>query len=139
MKYIGIDPDIDKNGVAIWDSEKKQFDSIAVLDFWDLISVFIDLKFWAYETHVIIEAGWLIKKSNWHGGRGVMAQRIAKNVGMNHQVGILLAEYCERYDIPYELVKPKGKIKADTFKKLTGWPERTNQEKRDAAMLVFGL
>ena len=91
--------------------------------------------------NVVIEAGWLHKKSNWHGRAGQtksVGEKIAKSVGRNHQVGILLKEYCEIKGIKHTLVKPKGKVKADYFKKLTGYTKRTNQDQRDAGMLVFG-
>ncbi len=138
MIYIGIDPDIDNSGIACWDSETKVFNFIKNASFWDII---IELEFWECEKTVIIEAGWLIKKSNWHGkayqSKNV-GELIAKNVGSNHQVGVLLAEYCEKENIKYHLVKPKGKINSKVFKQITKHPGRTNQDQRDAAMLVFG-
>jgi hypothetical protein len=33
----------------------------------------------------------------------------------------------------------KTKIKAEAFKRLTGWQGQTNEHSRDAAMMVFGL
>jgi len=47
---------------------------------------------------------------------------------------------CVYLGIDYKLVKPtKTKTTQDVFKKLTNIVGRTNQEQRDAAMLVFGL
>jgi hypothetical protein len=43
--------------------------------------------------------------------------------------------------IPFELVAPKNnktKVKADYFKKLTGYKGQTNNHERDAGMLVVG-
>jgi len=51
-------------------------------------------------------------------------------------------EFLDKYRIPYELVAPKNnktKLKADYFKKITGWSLGTNEHGRDAAMLVFGF
>jgi len=138
MIYLGIDPDIAENGVACWDTVEKNFIYIKKLNFWDVVETFkSEGKFTA-----IIEAGWLIKKSNWHSGKNDskgVGEIIAKSVGRNHQVGILLYEYCVRNDIKVKLVTPKGKVKKDYFKKLTGWSGRVNQDMIDASMLVYGL
>lgn len=139
MIYIGIDPDVKENGVAVWDSELKAFDFIENMDFWEVIEEF---ESWMIPISVVIEAGWLIKKSNWHNRKGqskAVGEKIAKSVGANHQVGILFYEYCLKNNINVTLEKPKGKVKADYFKKLTGYKKQTNQDKRDAGMLVFGL
>jgi len=139
MIYIGIDPDIEASGIACWDTETLEFDYIKNMSFWEIIEEF-DL--WNVRITVIIEAGWLISKSNWHGKAyqsKSVGEKIAKNVGSNHQIGILIAEYCEKYGMAYELKKPLGKVKSDYFKKITGYTKRTNQDQRDAAMLVYGL
>ena len=134
--FIGIDPDIEKNGYAVWDRDDKILE-IEKKSFWDAIE---DIELYNVPIKVIIEAGWLIAKSNWHGAKNKStAAKIGKNVGSNHQVGKLFEEYCIKNKIQYQLVKPKGKIKADTFKRITGYTRRTNQDERDAAMLVFGI
>jgi hypothetical protein len=51
-------------------------------------------------------------------------------------------DFCKIWGIPYELVPPKNnktKVKVDYFKMLTGWPGRTNDHERDAAMLCVGF
>ena len=136
--WVGIDPDVEKSGVAVWDSNEKSFDSIQCLSFFDTIET-IKLANEFYSTLVIIEAGWLIKKSNWHGANNKnVAAKIGTKVGANHQVGKLLAEYCMNNNLPYILTVPQGKRNAREFKCLTGWQGRTNSEHRDAALLVFG-
>ncbi len=139
--HIGIDPDTDKSGVAIWDSETKTFDNITTMRFWDLIE---DLETWTIPIMLHIEAGWNINKSNWHISENQTKQtgeNIAKKVGRNHQVGILLEQYCIKNNIQYRLVNPMGKINAKVFKDITKrvWDKDTNQEMRDAAMLVYNL
>lgn len=144
--YIGVDPDNHLNGLAVYDPEVKDLE-LRLVSFWDLIE---ELESYLVPIHVVIEAGWLISKSNWHqkyfdkktnswkDHSNLTKQKISKNVGSNHQVGILLAEYCGHKQIPFTLVKPQGKIDAKTFKAITKYEGRTNQETRDAAMLVFG-
>ena len=138
MIYIGIDPDVEKSGVAIYDTSDKSLE-LYCKTFWEVIE---EIEAYLHPITVVIEAGWLIKKSNWHGKVNqskTAGERIAKNVGSNHQVGKLLVEYCEWKNINYKLVKPMGKIDHFRFKKFTGYKGKTNQEKRDAGMLVFGL
>lgn len=135
MIHIGIDPDVDKSGVAIWESQSKKL-KLMVPEYFDLLAI-LD-QYIAPVVH--IEAAWLHSKSNWHGGQGAAAQRIAKNVGANHMIGKLIEEYCKRNGIEYTLHKPASKkLTAETFEKLTGYKGRTNQEMRDAALLVYGL
>lgn len=131
---IGIDPDITLNGVAVYDIEEKDLE-LKNLSFWDLIE---EIESYLIPIHVVIEAGHLIDKSNWHGSKTVhTAARIGKNVGSNHQVGRLLEQYCINHEISHELIKPLGKVKADYFNAVWDWKGRTNQEQRDAAMLIL--
>lgn len=133
--YIGIDPDITLNGVAVYDREDGSLE-LSNLSFWDLIE---EIKSYLVPIHVVIEGGHLIKKSNWHGQKNVYtAARIGKNVGSNHQVGKLLVEYCERECISHEVVPPKGKVSHQYFCSIWGLKKgKTNQEQRDAAMLIL--
>lgn len=133
--FIGIDPDVEKCGYAVWDKETKEIEH-STLNVADLIE---DINLFTVDVHVILEAGWLIKKSNWHGGiNEFVKQRIAKNVGENHAAGKIIEQFLIKEKISYELVKPKGKMNAEMFKKITGI-SRSNQDVRDAVMLVYGL
>lgn len=136
MIYIGVDPDIDKNGVAVYCDEQKDIE-LKNLKFWELIG---EIESYLVPIHVVLEAGWLIKKSNWHNEKqGVrLASKIGKNVGQNHAVGQLLEQYLKHNDISYELVKPQGKVKNDFVQRLfKNLPKKTtNQEERDALMLL---
>lgn len=144
--YIGIDPDVDKSGFAIWDANDKRFEEICLET---LPEVFIRLVKLSNEHSVMVrlEAGWLLSKSNFstrnvYGSRGAN-ERIAKNVGANHEIGKQIEKFCVAYNVPYELVKPLGYSAYDHehFCSLTRWPlnVRTNSEKRVAGMLVYGF
>mgnify|MGYP000335375459 CR=1 FL=1 len=138
MIYIGIDPDVDKSGFAVWDSRNRTFKEIETYGFFDLIQ---KMNSFDSEIQVVIEAGWLISKSNFHGRKGQpksVGEKIAKSVGANHQVGKLFVEWCRFNNIRFREIKPQGKINSVDFKRLTGWPKRTNSEQRDSAMLIFG-
>lgn len=142
---IAIDPDVDRNGVACIDMQKKSL-SIHALKFpetLDYLHHFASCQ----DVKVIIEAGW-INKSNWHiACRDSRRNAAAKGnaVGRNHEVGRKLAEMCEHWGIPCQLVKPlrkvwrgkDGKITATELQSITGYKGRTNQEGRDAALLSW--
>ena len=139
--WIGIDPDSEKNGYSEWFDKKLTLSNLKFFDLFDRIKGLKEGCVLAnVELTVIIEAGWLNTKSNWHSyghGEGVAA-RIGTKVGANHQTGKLIAEACEYLGIDYQLKKPESsKVNCEYFKKVTGYQCRTNQEQRDAAMLVF--
>jgi hypothetical protein len=132
--YIGIDPDITASGVAVYDKEDNSLE-LRTLSFWELIE---EIESYLVPIHIVIEAGHLIKKSNWHGAANTYtAARIGKNVGSNHQIGKLIQEYCEKHNISHELIKPLGKVNQEIFNGIWERKGRTNQEVRDAAMLIY--
>lgn len=137
--FIGIDPDVDKSGVAI----SVPADNSMALNNYSFFQVFDCLKRVKadYDVRVIIEAGWM-NKSNWHASSrnsSAAAAQIGQRTGANHEVAKKLAEMCRYLNIPYEEVKPeKSKVDSKYFAAITGITSRTNQEQRDAAMLVIG-
>lgn len=133
---IGIDPDVDKNGVAYCVNGKLHFlRNLSFFQLFDYLKINKDVV-----EKVVIEAGWL-NKSNWHktnGSNSVNAQ-IGQRTGANHETGRKIVEMCEYLNLPYELVRPqKSKVDAKYFNRVTGWKGRTNQEQRDAGVLVWG-
>ena len=141
--YIGIDPDVDKSGFAVWNKPAQKFESIEALGLAEIMSFFQVMKI-SIEI-VVIEAGYL-NKGNRHTFKGqsvAAAAKTGENVGRNHQRGMDIVEILEWMRIPYRLQKPitpnKWKDDAAYFKTITGWHGKTNPEKRDAAMLVYGM
>ncbi|EPX3864195.1 hypothetical protein ACWY7A_003488 [Acinetobacter baumannii] len=134
---IGIDPDLEKSGVAILGNDLQ----LKNLTFPETVELFRNEQ--DSIKKVVIEAGWENKKANFRVGGNHSRQvneQIARRVGMNHATGILLAEIAQAMGIAVLLVKPtKSKLNAEQFNKITGWQGRTNQEVRDAAMLVWGM
>lgn len=139
---IGIDPDVIKSGVATWEKDRKHFRMIETMHLGDLIGYMQDHK---HEIAlVVLEAGWL-NNGNRHTFKGqsvAAAAKTGQNVGRNHQRGMDIAEILEWMGIPYRLQRPttknSWKDSEETFQKITG-TKGGNPEKRDAAMLVFGL
>ena len=133
------------------------FQLLDTLPFFELCQRLIDNKIKSPRLKVYIEAGWENKRSNFHrvpefdkqNGQAYtaeqmqrMAGRMGKNVGENHVVGKLLVEWCKLKEIPFELVIPRKsrgkKLDHEKFCRVTHWNGRTNPEKRDAAMLIWG-
>ena len=145
---IGIDPDTDKSGVAFFKPKLNKVTMLNNMTFFELYHYLDFTQETATTTgakfEIVIEAGWLNAKSNFHGAFGGAAERIGAKVGANHETGKKIAEMCEYLNIPYKLVKPLSlkpwggkKINHAQFVQQTGWVGRTNQEQRDAAMLVL--
>jgi len=108
--WIGIDPDAEKSGVAVWDSKELTLLNLRFFELYEkLINCNMHCSLNGKELTVVIEAGWLNTKSNWHSyGHGEnVAAKIGTKVGANHQTGKLIAEACEYLGIEYQLKKPK--------------------------------
>ena len=141
--FIGIDPDVDKSGVALWSPSRQEL-LVNTKKFFDLFDFLLETKRNMSECAkivVVVEAGWLNKKSNYHGSAyqtKAAGERISKNVGSNHETGRKIVEMCEYLGIESQLVVPThAKFTKDYFKSITGI-EKANQEMIDAGMLVFG-
>lgn len=136
---IGIDPDVDKSGVAV--KEDGEY-SLYSLSFWDLFEFLSQCR-----PHLVrIEGGWLNAKSNFRFAKTTgIASRMGKNVGENHAVGRLIVEMCKYLKLEHEVVKPlqkvwKGKDGKITHEEVVKYfkikNKRTNQEERDALLLI---
>lgn len=137
--FIGIDPDVEKSGVAIWIPSENSL-SLNNYSFFEVFTCLQQVTL-DCDVRVVIEAGWK-NLANWHASSrnsAAAAAQIGQRTGANHEVARKLAEMCQYLKIPYEEVKPtRSKVDAEFFQKITGMSKRTNQEQRDAAMLVFG-
>jgi hypothetical protein len=135
--HVGIDPDVNKSGVAMWCEVAGDYTHLEEMTFFKLFEL---LCFHCNKIQqVVIEAGWLNKKHNWHGRKGAAAERISNNVGRNHETGRKLVEMCDYLGLEYVLVRPKrSKFKAETFRNITGYDIK-NQDIIDAAMLVYQI
>ncbi len=147
---IGIDPDVDKNGVAYLDCHTRQLE-VCTLSFPDLMDYLQWVKRKAERTAtdltVIVEAGWL-NANNWHvtqGASRAKAASIGNRTGRNHETGRKIVEMCRHWNMKVEQVKPlkkcwkghDGKITQEELCKFTGLMGHTNQEGRDAALLAW--
>ncbi|MBR5043024.1 MAG: hypothetical protein IKX67_07265 [Bacteroidales bacterium] len=154
---VGIDPDTEKSGVALLDTKEIRLE-LQTLTFPELVDRIIYLRdksrFEGKTICAVVEAGWKNSKSNFHGYYGRRGEKIAKNVGANHETGKKLIELLVHWGIPVAEMAPlplridgvnmwsgpSGKITHEEFLAVTGYKaSRTNQEERDAALLAWRL
>lgn len=144
---VGIDPDISKSGIATYYNNELL---VETLPFPALIEKLYMLSTMPDDVLVIVEAGWLNEKSNFHGQPGRKAERIAKNVGSNHQTGRHIIEMAKHFRLEVIEQKPLNKGWKGAGGKITheelnyilqcnGIPElkRTTQDGRDAALIAI--
>lgn len=139
MMQVGIDPDLVKCGVAV--VVDGRLTELQGLHFFDLLE-FIDLH--RDQAEFILEAVETDKATYQRPGTSNrQMQRISQNVGQVKGIGRLIAEYLERADANFHLVRPLSgtakRCKTDTalFKRITGWSGSSNGDTRDAAMLAL--
>ncbi len=147
----GIDPDIDKSGLAIWSRKDRKYTVLKVLPFAELQETLCSYD--PAELSVVVEAAWLngdimyrhheknlpkdFNKWTIEGRYAYMFKR-GTDVGRNFAVGQTLVHYLKANGYDVEERKPESKKwDSATFQSLTKLKIRTNQEVRDAAKLVF--
>ena len=144
---IGIDPDTEKSGFAFIDKSNLNVIQLKNLTFFELFSVLSEIKNKYqppyFDIEIYIECGFL-NKGNRHkvfGGSLSLNSKIGERIGANHEVAKKICEMSDFLEIKYNKIKPtRSKIKnSNVFKKITGYDKRTNQEQRDALMLIWGL
>lgn len=145
---IGIDPDVEKSGVAILRQEKQL--ELTNLSLFELRDFLISEK---ENIHIVkVEAGHKVKIANFHGSKNSRtAAAIGRNVGANNEVGKKIVEMCQHYGLPVKEVWPFRKIWRGRDGKITHAelkaqlkfygidraPGTTNQEERDAVMICL--
>lgn len=100
---IGIDPDLEKSGVAILGNDLQ----LKNLTFPETVELFRNEQ--DSIKKVVIEAGWENKKANFRVGGGHSRQvneQIARRVGMNHATGKLLVQMAKHMGLAVIEVNP---------------------------------
>lgn len=156
-QIIAIDPDVDKNGVAIYRMEIDGFSEITTMSFPMLIEhLRLEGSFIRPNreptTLVVVEAGYLID-TNWHtkrGGTNRHSARIGRDQGRNNEVARKIVEMARYYKLPTIEARPLRKYgtgenrkathadvckRSKSFAKIKG--TRSNQEERDAALIAI--
>lgn len=144
---IGIDPDVEKSGLACIDVAEGSLytEALPLPQLLDRVESIVGSGRMAV---VVIEASWA-SSHNWH-GRVNDSRRIAGrkgyDVGRNHQTGIAIAEILRHRGVEVVERPPllkvwrgrDGKITHEEITRLCGWNRRrSNQEERDALLLAW--
>ena len=135
---VGIDPDVHKVGIAVYDRDQKFLTIVTSEYIWEIFKMLLELK----EQHpdnlfVRLEDGRMINCSSFHaGGKGSSLQ-----VGKNQGVCIILDEFLQAHEFDYELIKPAGYSnmfkERSMFERTTGWVGMTNSDGRSGAAMVW--
>lgn len=144
MRVMSIDPDAKKSGYCILNGPELM--TVGCAPFADILAM-IEKEAEA-GAHIVVEAGWL-ETANWHVKRGDTPQKaaaIGRAVGMNHQTGMLIVEWCRAQGFRVEEVHPlrkcwrgrDGKITREELQAVTGLKlPITNQDARDAVLIAW--
>ena len=138
---IGIDPDLVKSGVAI--TQAQQIISLDAMSFFQLIQFIEEHKHQACFHLEDVEHDKAVYRRP--GVKSAAVERsIAQKVGQVKAIGRLLKQYLIDTGADFKLIKPlKGVTKrnakknAEYFNRLTGWAGKSNEDKRDAALLAL--
>ena len=139
---IGIDPDTEASGIAIWCNERSEYIAYTRVKFFELYHYLDDITRYGTQFEVAIEAGWN-NPSIMHNIFGyctiAKAASIGANVGANHECGRKIVEMCSFLGIKhYELTPTSSKWTPTMLKHLTGIElGKSQQDIIDAMRLVF--
>jgi len=140
---IGIDPDTEKSGFALKFGKEIQLKNLTFFELFETLS-FIkhNPDYSGIEIMVYVECGFLNGGNRHFQAASSTAYngKISERVGANHEIAKKICEMCEFLKLSFTQVRPtKSKTDSNFFKQITKITDRTNQEQRDAAMLVWGL
>lgn len=150
--YIGIDPDVERSGIAVYSNGSLTL--VDAVSLQSLITYFRELHDTGLRACVFVEASWLMGAHNYHAqpadSKAVAAKK-GYHVGRNHQVGIDIRDIARLFGFIVTEVKPLRKFGTGKDRKTTHeemvylcrmygceFPKkRSNQEERDATRIVL--
>lgn len=137
---IGIDPDSDKHGAAVFEGGKLvQLEMVTTIH---LVRKIIDSGFDTKSFLISIEdvmANQFVYARNRKGSTANQS-KIAMHIGRCQQAQVELMRWLDHYSIPYVLHKPTKSNWANDkakFEMATGWKKQSNADTRSAAF--FGM
>ncbi len=137
MLIIGIDPDSDRHGVAVYKNGKLEI--LRMMSRNEIIEEF------KYNAECFFSIENVASSNALHTKKGTrnprVNQSIARRIGLNQQSQIELMRDLDYYGMPYVLHKPssrwKNQAEMELFKRATGWDKRSNADTRSAAYFGF--
>lgn len=152
---LGIDPDVNKSGVCLLDTQTRRFVSVGVMTFHELVNLFYnhlpEMGYTRDDLKIVVEDSWtgcshIFKSSHAYNERKNAS--MGYDVGRCHQVGRMILEIGTDAGLNIMAKPALRKRWSDArhnFKCtqeeiayfVEGWPERSNQEERDAALLAW--
>jgi len=143
--FIGIDPDTEKNGVAIYKNGKID---LLCLDLFDMFNKIHSINCDNEKLEVVIERGaenislfnaisaGLKTKGNLQSKLRVSAN-VGSKIGRNFEVTNVIEQWCKYMNINHSFFVPKGsKYTHEFVKNKFDIKNRTNPEKRDALRCI---
>ena len=141
MKYtIGIDPDSEKHGVAIYIGQTlqslKEMTEVEIVEFINSIHEFT--------THEIAFGIEDVASNNFIYARNRSSKTVQSNIGVKvgrcQQAQVSLMRWLDHLDVEYKLFKPQRGNWAENkahFERVTGWKARSNKDTRSAAFFGY--
>lgn len=133
--FVGIDPGVN-TGFAVWLPEIKQLSFVASLPIHDAMRRVDEIHRQAGEGLFVVFEDARARK--WFGNSGREQLQGAGSIKRDSKIW---ADYLTDLRIPFAAISPQAKgakWDAGRFKRITGWPHKTNEHGRDAALLVYG-
>lgn len=139
MRYIGIDTGV-HTGFAVWNADNKAFEAVETLPIhqamWRIEALLREDKAKGQHTFMVLVEDARLRK--WYGSKSYEKLQGAGSVKRDCKIW---EDFLTDLGVEFRMQDPKydtTKVRADSFKALTGWTKRTSEHGRDAAMMVFG-
>ena len=140
---IGIDPDADKHGVAIY--KNCTLVDLRMMQATEIIDYVLPLEPLGGNSVIFsiedVMANQFVYARNQKQSKSAQS-KVAMHIGRCQQAQVELMRWLQHHQIPYQLHKPQNGNWADNraqFEKVTGWTKQSNADTRAAAYFGFIL
>lgn len=151
---LGVDPALQRCGMAAWDMDRQEFTAFQTRPFWEADLAVRLFRRECTRLKVYVEDSSRLPFvydrviNRWR--KRIAADQIKKelavltrqamNIGENHAVSKLLIARWTDLGIFVEPIRPsQKKLRAEDFARMTRCQLSTNEHERDAGMLVYGM
>lgn len=136
---IGVDPDSDKHGVAIYKKgQLHDIDNCRLTDFIEFLPEMMATDNVVFVIEDVCSKNAVYKQRLT--GKAAIDRSMGRSLGLVQQSQKELMRLLDWYEIEYYLLKPQkgnwAKNKKE-FERMTGWTKRSNEDNRSAAFFGF--